>query len=145
MLDDGERARLNRLCAERFGFVPTEYEREGSGCWYLRAPDGTGKEDSPFWHSSGHNCWMDSPDFTRDMNAWLKWGLAWVSEWLDKANLGQHDDCHATWTIGQGWQQEVRVSLEPLWAVRFVENYTFSGPLSDLPLLLCRLVERLGD
>ncbi|MFH0900705.1 MAG: hypothetical protein V2A73_08770 [Pseudomonadota bacterium] len=133
-ITSAERARLNELVAKSVGFRP---EKVAPGCWRLLQPDGKPTESrAAFWSGGPGETWTESPDFTCDMADVHKWLLPWLGNMLRKRDRGDR------WRIQTSlWEDIVFVDAEHLSGGLVHEE----GPLCDLPLLLCRVVERLGD
>jgi hypothetical protein len=119
-----ERVRLNRLCAEAFGFKPALAEGR-LGCWYLAQPSGLPTPTRcASWAGCPDDTWNECPDFTRDMNAWLQWGISWLDE-------------HGCYTLRSIGKTRVEIEFDGEFPV------TVTGPRTDLPLLLCQVVEQI--
>jgi hypothetical protein len=119
--------------AEAVGF---RAEKWGEFDWRLVTPDGRG---TGTLCARAEMVWVNwGPQFTRDMNAWLAWGLPWLSKRLSPSEL--------MWGIWQGeTDNSVEVGVNDI--VTTEATWEIEGTISDLPLLLCRLVERIvgGD
>ncbi len=124
-----ERHRLNRLVAETVGFTLRQWPID---CWAIQPPAGCDDVYPPAVRQD--MAWRLGPDFTRDMNACHKWLLPWLGRTLREQN---RDD---RWRIQYSpWDDGVVVVAERIAG----EPVREEGPLADLPLLLCRLVERI--
>ena len=120
-----ERRRLNQLVAERVGF---RTEKWGEYDHRLVNPRGEGVGNLCARAEMCHLLY--DPDFARSMDAWLEWGLPWMSKpeqhiWWEIASLATPDGA------------EVAIEHDGRWL-------QMEGPLATLPLLLSRLVEKLS-
>jgi hypothetical protein len=132
-----EQRRLDALVARAVGFVP-KLAKGIAGCWYLEQPDGkpTPTDAMSGWSRTANDSYQESPDFTRDLNAWLAWGLPWLGVTLRVRDRGDR------WRIQMSpWEDIVVVDAEHISGGMVHEE----GPLSELPLLLCRLVEKIVE